>query len=49
MVTVATIMVVLAAGYLIGIFVLLIKRCFHGNKLKCWPRGSVRRWRKIKY
>jgi len=49
MVTVAPIMAVLAAGYLVGIFVLLIERCAHGNKLKCWPRGSVRRWGKIKY
>ena len=44
MVTVAPIMAVLAAGYVIGIFVLLIERCFHGNILKCWPRGSVGTW-----
>jgi len=47
MVTVAPILVVLAAGYVIGIFVLLIERCFHGNILKCWTRGTVRRWRQI--
>ena len=40
MVTVAPIFVVLAAGYILGIFVLLIERCVHGNLLKCWPRGS---------
>jgi len=47
--TVAPILVVLAAGYVIGIFVLVIERCVHGNMLKCWPRGSVRRWRQIEY
>ena len=40
MVTVAPIFVVLAAGYILGIFVLLIERCVHANLLKCWPRGS---------
>ena len=45
MVTVTPILVVLAAGYVIGIFVLFIERCAHRNILKCWPRGSVRRWR----
>ena len=49
MVTVAPIFVVLAAGYVIGIFVLLIERCVHGNLLKCWPRGRVRRWRHNEY
>ena len=49
MVTVAPIMAVLAAGYVIGIFVLLIERFVHGNILKCWPRGSVRRWRQNEY
>jgi len=49
MVTVAPIFVVLAAGYVIGIFVLLIERCVHGNLLKCWPRGTVRRWRHNEY
>jgi hypothetical protein len=49
MVTVAPILVVLAAGYVIGIFVLLIERCAHGNILKCWPCGSVRRWRQNEY
>ena len=39
--TVAPILVVLAAGCVIGIFVLLIERCAHGNILKKWPRGSV--------
>jgi len=42
-VRVAPILVVLAAGYVLGIFVLLIERCIHGNILKCWTRGSVRR------
>ena len=45
MVTVAPILVVLAAGYVIGIFVLLIERCVHGNILKFWPCGRVRKWR----
>jgi len=49
MVTVAPIFIVLAAGYVIGIFVLLIERCVHGNILNCWPRGSVRRWRQNAY
>ena len=49
MVTVAPIFVVLVAGYIIGIFVLLIERCVHGNLLKCWPRGSDRRWRHNAY
>jgi hypothetical protein len=48
-VTVTQILVVLAAGYVIGIFVLLIERCVHGNILKCWPRGSVRSWPKNVY
>ena len=49
MVTVAPIMAVLAAGYVIGIFILLIEGCVNGNILKCWPRGSVRRWRQNEY
>jgi hypothetical protein len=49
MVTVAPILAVLAAGYVTGIFVLLIERCVHGNILKCWPRGSVLRWRQNEY
>jgi len=47
--TVAPILVVISAGYILGIFVLLIERCVHGNILKCWPRGSVRRWRQNEY
>jgi len=46
MVTVAPIMAVLVAGYIVGIFVLFIERCVHGNILKCWPCESVRRRRK---
>jgi hypothetical protein len=49
LVTVAPVLVVLAAGYVTGIFVLLIERCVHGNILKCWPRGIIRRWRQIEY
>jgi hypothetical protein len=49
MVKVAPILVVLAAGYVIGIFVLLIERCVHGNILNYWPRGSVRNGGKIEY
>ena len=47
MVTVAPILVVLAAGFVIGIFVQLTERCVHGNICKYWSRGSVRRWRQI--
>jgi hypothetical protein len=49
MVTVAPILVLLAAGYVIGIFVLLIERCVHGNILKCCSSGTVRRWRQNEY
>jgi hypothetical protein len=49
MVTVAPILVVVVAGYLIGIFVLLIERCVHGIILKRWQRGSVPKWRQIEY
>ena len=49
MVTVAPILVVLAAGYILGIFVLLIERFVHGNTLKCWPLRSVRIWRQNEY
>jgi hypothetical protein len=45
MVTVAPILVVLAAGYATGIFVLLIELCLNGNLFKFWPRRSVRRLR----
>jgi hypothetical protein len=31
MVTIAPILAVLAAGYIMGIFILLIERCVHGN------------------
>jgi hypothetical protein len=44
MVTVAPILAVLAAGYVIGIFVLFTERCVHGNISKFQPRGIVRRW-----
>ena len=40
---------VTVARYVIGIFVLLIERFANGNILKCWPRGSVLRWRQIEY
>jgi hypothetical protein len=43
LVTVAPILVVLAAGYVIGFVILLIERCVHGNIFKYWPRESVRR------
>jgi uncharacterized membrane protein (DUF106 family) len=49
MVTVAPILVVLVAGYVTGIFVLLIERYVHGNKCKRWPRVIIRRWRQIEY
>jgi len=47
MLTVAPILVVLAAGYVIGIFVLLIEQCVHGNILKCWSCAFARRWGQI--
>jgi signal transduction histidine kinase len=47
--TVAPILVVLAVGYVTGIFVLLIERCVHGNTVKHRPRVCVRRWREIEY
>ena len=49
MVTVAPIFVVLAAGYVIGIFVLYIEQCSRGNILKCWQRGIVRRWQQNEF
>ena len=49
MVTVAPILVVLAAVYAIGILVLFIERCAHGIKLKYWPRGRVRMRRENEY
>ena len=49
MVTVAPILVVLAAGYVIGIFVWFIEGCAHGIKLKYWRRGRVRRRRENEY
>jgi hypothetical protein len=47
--TVAPIMAVLAAGYVTGIFVLLIEQCAHGNILQCWTSGSVRRRQQNEY
>jgi hypothetical protein len=49
MVTAAPILVVLVVGCVIGIFILLIERCVHGNILKCWPTGSVRRWQQKEF
>ena len=48
-VTVTPILVVLAAGYVLGICVLLIERCVRGNILKFWTSRSVRRWRQTEY
>ena len=45
MVTVAPILVILAAGYVIGNLVLFIERFAHGITFKCLPRGRVRRRR----
>ena len=44
MVTVAPVLVVLAGGYVMGVLVLVIERCVHGNILKCWLCGSVPCW-----
>lgn len=41
MVTVAPILVVLTAGYVIGDFVMLIERWSHGNVFKCWPPRTI--------
>ena len=49
MVTLAPIFAALAAGYVIGIFVLFIERCAHGIELKYWARGRVRRRRENEY
>jgi hypothetical protein len=49
LVTVAPILVVLAAGYVTGIFVLLIERCVHGNVLNHRSRVRVRRRWQIEY
>ena len=35
-VTVAPVLVVLVAGYVMGVLVLVIERCVYGNILKCW-------------
>jgi hypothetical protein len=43
MMKVAPILAVLAAGYVIGVFILLIERCVHDDVFKYWPRESVRR------
>jgi hypothetical protein len=43
MMTVAPILVVLAAGYIIGIVEMLIERYVHGNMFKYWPREGVRK------
>ena len=43
MVTVAPKLVVLAAGYVTGIFVFFIERFGHANILKYWPRGIGRK------
>ena len=43
MVTVAPIFVVLAAGYVTGIFVFFIERFAHATILKYWPIGIGRR------
>ena len=48
-VTVAPILVVLAAGYIIGIFVLLIERSVLGKIFQFWSRGSVRRWQQKEF
>ena len=41
--TVAPILVLLAGAYVIGIFLLVVESCAHGNILKYWPRGIGRR------
>ena len=48
-VTVAPVLVVLAAGYVIGVLVMVIERCVYGNILICWLRGSVPSWHKNGY
>jgi hypothetical protein len=48
-VTVAPILVVLVAGYVIGILVLVIERYVQRDTLNNWARQSVRRWRQNEY
>jgi len=48
-VTVAPILVVLVAGYVIGILVLVIERYVQRDTLNNWARQSVRRWQQNKY
>ena len=48
-VIVARILVVLAAGYVMGNLILVIQRYVRGNVLKYWSRGSVRSWPKNGY
>jgi hypothetical protein len=43
MMTVAPNLAVLAAGYIIRVFILLIEPCVHGDVFKYRPRESVRR------
>jgi hypothetical protein len=49
LVKIAPILIVLAAGYVIGIFVLLIEQFAHGNIFHYCPRGNFRRWRQNEY
>ena len=49
MVTVAPILAVLAGGYVIGTFVLLVEQCVNGSMLKLWPRGRFRSLWKNEY
>jgi hypothetical protein len=41
LVTVAPILFVLAGGYVIGTFVLVIEQCANGKFMKYWSRGRV--------
>jgi hypothetical protein len=47
--TVEPILVVLAAGYVIGFFILLIEKCVHGDVFKYWPRENTQMRPKNEY
>jgi len=47
LVTVAPILVLVAAGNIIGPLILVIERCVHGKKFKTWSPRNIR-WTRIK-
>jgi len=39
--TVAPVLVLVAAGNVIGLIILVIERCVHGDKLKTWAPRNI--------